>query len=175
MKKGRIGAPRAPDDDNVSNPTTPTPTPATPLPSDNVPVVSPISVNIAFGEYAFVDVFEDEEQMLSDFKVTTITHAASNADCSIGLDFKSVMVAPHAEFIGTDYCEYEVCDEQDQCSKATITFTVEDVDTNNESTPAPAPVGTEDEYEVEAISRNESGPPPPPPPPTVSVAIAITI
>ena len=160
---------------NVSNLTTQTPTPAAPIPSDNdnVPVVSPKSVYIPLGEYAFVDVFEvqTDEQMLSesDLKVTTITRAASNADCSIGLDFKSVMVTPHAEFIGSDYCEYEACDEQNMCSMATITFTVEDVDTNNESTPAPAPVGTEEEYEVEAISRNERGPPPPPPPPTVSV------
>ena len=131
---------------NVSNPTTPTPTPAPPIPSDNLlPVAHPDSVIIPAEGFVSVDVLENDKAA-DEHEVFVNATASNNDDCSVGLDHTTVMVHPQGNADGS--CEYEVCDEQNMCSKATITFTVEDVDNNNNKESAPTN-WSEDEYEVE--------------------------
>lgn len=139
---------------NVSNPTTPTPTPAPPIPSDNlVPVAHPDSVTLPAEGFVSVDVLENDKAA-DEHELFVNATASNNDDCSVGLDRTTVMVHPQGNADGS--CEYEVCDEQNMCSKATITFTVEDVDNNNNKESAPTN-WSEDEYdEVEAIDSGVS-------------------
>jgi len=112
----------------VPNPTNPpvTPTPPpVPAPAGNVPVARPDSASVpAGGDLAFVAVLGNDTPAQGQTLTVKSVTAASNGDCSIGLDLLEVVYSPNGGFTGTDSCDYEACDAQPECDTATITFTV---------------------------------------------------
>jgi len=114
------------------------PTPVTPFPSDinignrnmqaiggNIPVARPDSSSVpTSGDIAFVEVLGNDTPAQGQTLTVKSVTAASNGDCSIGLDLLEVVYSPNGGFTGTDTCDYEVCDNQPECATATITFTV---------------------------------------------------
>ena len=96
-----------------------------PAPAGNVPVARPDSASVpAGGDLAFVAVLGNDTPAQGQTLTVKSVTAASNGDCSIGLDLLEVVYSPNGGFTGTDSCDYEACDAQPECDTATITFTV---------------------------------------------------
>ena len=112
----------------VPNPTNPPVTqtqPPVPAPPGNTPIARPDSASVlGIGDLAFVAVLANDTPAQGQTLTVKSVTAASNGDCSIGLDLLEVVYSPNPGFTGTDSCDYEACDAQPECDTATITFTV---------------------------------------------------
>ena len=73
-----------------------------------------------------VDVFPLDNDVGVDghpLKVTKIIFEASDGECVVISD-TVVMYIPTQDFVGSDSCVYEMCDDREKCDAATITVTV---------------------------------------------------
>jgi len=109
----------------VPNPTNPPVTPTPPPVPAPVPVARPDTAFVsAGGDLAFVAVLGNDTPAPGETLTVKSVTAASNGDCSIGLDLLEVVYSPNDGFIGIDSCDYAACDSQSRCVIGRVTFTV---------------------------------------------------
>ena len=104
---------------------TPIPTPNTPQLNQNglvIAVDDTISLQSGTTE-AFIAVLENDTG--SNLIVRAITSQPTNGQCSISLNLSEVVYIPNdTNFVGSDQCTYETCDDEEDCDTAIVRINI---------------------------------------------------
>eukprot|EP00578_Thalassiosira_sp_NH16_P010224 CAMPEP_0181129062 /NCGR_PEP_ID=MMETSP1071-20121207/29121_1 /TAXON_ID=35127 /ORGANISM="Thalassiosira sp., Strain NH16" /LENGTH=435 /DNA_ID=CAMNT_0023215023 /DNA_START=25 /DNA_END=1332 /DNA_ORIENTATION=- len=111
-----------------------------PLMPAGIVIASDDNLDIPPGtEEAFVNVLEND--IGSNLRVQSIDQQGAFGTCAISLTLNEVVYAPdNLNFIGSDECVYEVCDDMDDCDMASVKVQIKEVITSDPvASPVPRP------------------------------------
>ena len=92
---------------------------------------------IGHTEEAYIGVLENDTG--SNLVVRSITSQGAFGQCVISINLAEVVYTPSSPtFIGSDECRYEACDDEEDCSEATVRITIKE-DTTSDPTLFPGP------------------------------------